>query len=91
MAKKIKKKVEVPGIEPKISNEEQLLLTKRALCHQGEAAYHLITQLQIMNQTLVQLVEQGKKRNELLEEEDSEEEDSGEEEEEESEEEESEE
>jgi len=81
MAKKIKKKVEVPEMEEKESQEDSLLLTKRALCHPGEASYHLITQLQAINQSLSNLVEQGKKRNELLEEEDSEEEEEEEEEE----------
>ncbi len=69
MAKKTKKSVEkVPEIDQKESQEEDLLSTKRALCHPGEASYHLITQLQILNQQFLGLTKQIKRIGDLLEE-----------------------
>ena len=55
--------------------EQNQLAVKRTLCHPGEAVYQIISQWQITNQLLAQLVEQGRKRNELLEEEEDSEED----------------
>lgn len=75
MAKKTKPKLEEKT--PEVSEEETLLQTKRALCHPGEASYHIITWLQAIAQEL-------KRGNDLLEqdseEEETEEEDSDEEE-----------
>jgi len=59
---------EVPEIEPARPTEQQLLQTKNALCHPGEASYHLITQLQILNQTMLGIGEELKRANDLLEE-----------------------
>ena len=59
---------EVPEIEPPKPKEEELFQTKRALCHPGEASYHLITQLQILNQTMLGMGEELKRIGDLLEE-----------------------
>ena len=67
---------EVPEIEQAKPTEQVLLQTKRALCHPGEASYHLITQLQILNQSVSVIAEEIKRRNDLLEEDLEEEEES---------------
>ena len=69
MRKKIKaEEVQEEKALTEEQQQEKLQDFRNSLAHTGEAAYQMLMQWQLTNQLLSQLLEQGKRRNEILEE-----------------------